>query len=262
MFTQFTLNQWCFTLALTLLSRRDLIHALSDATSTSTGLTQVGIASNCNAFTNAQPDDTCDLASLKFQISLTRLTELNPVLGYPDGKYCEFQFWAQYDYCVGTSNNSAAPPAVSGPSSSVNSVAIPGKSYTTLPNDRSPDAYTVDGNNSCVNSEQFFPMCWQQLNMNSWLPKWYLEEPQCVKGQNEVGCNIPGEPWTTTLVREYVGAGAVDCATLPGNCPYSTDPNNGEGIPELARARYRYAHYNIIGIVPPSPLSSSAGYQF
>lgn len=243
-------NQWRLALVLTLLLHpQSTLSTLGDATNTSTNLTQVGIAANCDAFTHVSPLDTCDEALKKFQITISELTTWNPVLGYPDGKYCPDKFWAYYDYCVGVKESSPSNPVISAPPPG-NSAEIAGKTWTTLPDDGSTDDYVVNGI-SCTNpAVEFYPDCWQKLNMNKWLPKWYLEEPPCQDRQKERGCKIvlpQEEAWTTTLLREYVGAGGVDCTTLPGTCGYSPDPHYGEEIPGLARARYRYAHYNIFG---------------
>ncbi|KAL8887695.1 MAG: hypothetical protein Q9215_004767 [Flavoplaca cf. flavocitrina] len=226
-------------------------------------------------FAYADPGNTCNEVVARFGITLSQLTSWNPVLGYPDGKYCQVQFWAGYDYCVGvisraspdggmasistapsdgtiaddagTASTATAPP----------SEMIADKRYVGLPDDGGPEDYLVQDINCTDLSGELYQECWQELNMNSWLRQWYSQEPQCKDRQKQRGCRITRpevEAWTTTLLREYVGAGGADCTLLPGSCGYSPNPRNGEGIPPLARARYRYLHYNIFGNTNPAIL--------
>lgn len=184
------------------------------------------------------------------------------MLGHPDGKYCQYRFWAEYDYCVGVSDNFQFESI-----GEANALAmLAGKTYTTLPGDGAPSDYVIGDINCTDLSGEFYQECWQKLNMNSWLPNWHREEPRCVNRQKSRGCsiNFPGtsdvEPWTATLLREYVGAGGTDCTVLPGACSFVPNPDLGTGIPTLAWARYRYLHYNIIGtanVFCPSFLSNN-----
>ncbi|KAL9038502.1 MAG: hypothetical protein Q9180_003096 [Flavoplaca navasiana] len=233
MFTRSLPSQWRLSLTLMILFQRPLTLALSNATGTSIGLTQVGIATNCNKFTYASTGDTCDQVSGNFSISRSQLATWNPVLG-PNGQNCSTQFWAQYSYCVGVSDNSdnsdnypaseasgpdtanadASPGEASSGTATGTSPYIAGKKWTRLPSDSSPGNYVVGGIN-CINpSVGFYSACWQTLNMNDWLPAWYREEPPCEAGQSEVGCSVQFpdrvEAWTTTILKEYVGAPGLD----------------------------------------------------
>ncbi|KAI4221286.1 MAG: hypothetical protein LQ349_001084, partial [Xanthoria aureola] len=149
---------------------------------TLTGLTQVRIATNCNAYTYADSSDTCNGAVDKFGITLDQLTAWNPVLGRPDGKYCSTQFWAQYDYCVGVDEDSGSNPVISAAPPGTTAAVITGKTWTSLPSDGSPGEYTVNGLN-CTGPGEYYPECWQKLNMNDWLPQLYAQEPQCQSSQ-------------------------------------------------------------------------------
>ncbi|KAL8991822.1 MAG: hypothetical protein Q9169_007622 [Polycauliona sp. 2 TL-2023] len=248
-----TMYLWHTILALASLSHRGLILAQN---ATSTSLTQVGITADCNKFTYANPDDTCDETAQLFGITRAQLAIWNPVLGL-DGTYCETQFWAGYDYCVGVSGTASAAsiPPLGIPDAAI----FPGKTWTVLPNDGSPTTdYTVNGHNCTAIESEFYSDCWKKLNMDAWLAQWHQEEPQCVSGLPERGCNIisPGvEAWTTTLLREYAGTGGSNCVSLTEEkCDYAANPGLGAGIPALARARYRYAYYNIIGTLICLPL--------
>ncbi|KAL8761669.1 MAG: hypothetical protein Q9184_002228 [Pyrenodesmia sp. 2 TL-2023] len=216
---------------------------------TSTGLTRLGIAADCNAFVRANAGDICYDTALKYGITLAQLTMWNTVLGYPDGKNCSTQFWTGYDYCVGVSGTVTTSPVVNGPSAPGEIAVIAGKNWISLAGDMSPSAYVV-GDIDCVTPDtEFYQACWQKLDINPWLTEWYIKEPRCQSRQNQRGCNIHFndeiEAWTTTFIREYVGAGGADCTLLPGNCVFDPDPNRGADIPALARARYRYVHFSI-----------------
>ncbi|KAL8964619.1 MAG: hypothetical protein Q9183_004329 [Haloplaca sp. 2 TL-2023] len=131
---------------------------------------------------------------------------------------------------------------------------IAGKRYTTLPDDGELDDYLVAEGNCTDLSGEYHAECWQKLNMDAWLAKWHAQEPQCGNRLRQRGCSIQllgtneSEAWTTTLNREYIGAGGIDCTELPGGCEFEPDPRGAEGIPALARARYRYVHYNIAAV--------------
>ncbi|KAL8865246.1 MAG: hypothetical protein Q9174_006990, partial [Haloplaca sp. 1 TL-2023] len=245
--------------ALTVLSQERLTYALRDATSTPTGLTQVGIATDCNNFTYADPEDTCNEVVARFGLTLSRFTSWNTVLGSPDGKYCQTQFWAGYDYCVGV-DRTASPDAGTAAPSNNQSIASPdemvaGKQYIRLPNDMPSGEYTVEEGDCISASAEYYSKCWQKLNMSSWLPEWYAQEPQCKDPLQVRGCRKKlkntdtFEAWTTTLNREYIGTGGTECTGLPGDCQGNYGPRVGEGIPDaLAPARYRYLHFNIAAI--------------
>ncbi len=187
----------------------------------------------------------------KYKITLGQLTEWNTVLGYPDGKYCSTKFWAGYDYCVGVNGNVPTNPAINGSLVASANTVVPGKDYTVLPGDMPPSAYVVRGIDCVEPGLEFYQDCWKELKINRWLRKWYAEEPRCESRASERGCNIDFpdevEAWTTTFIREYVGAGGSDCTTLPGACFFNPDPDRGAEIPALARARYRYVHHSILG---------------
>jgi LysM repeat protein len=68
---------------------------------------------------------------------MAQLTAWNPVLGAPDGHNCSTQFWAGYDYCVGTvradaSSSSAAHSSTSQVSSTGTSVTAPGPTQSGI----------------------------------------------------------------------------------------------------------------------------------
>ncbi|CAO1597579.1 hypothetical protein XANCAGTX0491_001386 [Xanthoria calcicola] len=190
MFAKQYTSPWRHAVAFILLCHSLSTLALSDSTSTLTGLTQVRIATNCNAYTYADSSDTCNGAVDKFGITLDQLTAWNPVLGRPDGKYCSTQFWAQYDYCVGVDEDSGSNPVISAAPPGTTAAVITG--WTSLPSDGSPGEYTVNGLN-CTGPGEYYPECWQKLNMNDWLPQLYAQEPQCQSSQI-VGCNYNHKP--------------------------------------------------------------------
>ena len=187
MFAKPISTHWSLVAAYTILFQCHSTHALRGATSTPTGLTQVGIATDCNMFAYADPENTCNEAVARFGITLSQLTSWNPVLGYPDGKYCQVQFWAGYDYCVGvisraspdggmastatapsdgmiaddagTASTATAPPAE----------MIADKRYVGLPDDGGPEDYLIQDINCTDLSGKLYQECWQELNMNSWL---------------------------------------------------------------------------------------------
>ncbi|KAL8716529.1 MAG: hypothetical protein Q9225_006148 [Loekoesia sp. 1 TL-2023] len=253
MLSEPTSKQWIRVFAgIFLLGRGSTLAIRAMPNRTSCGLTQVGITADCNAFTYVNIGDTCNDTAQEYGITLAQFSAWNPVLGYPDGNFCKTQFWAEYDYCVGVSGTSTSNPIVSSPSPPGPAAMISGKIYTTLPDDGPPSDYVVKGINCLEIVPEFYPECWERLNINSWLPKWYAEEPRCSSRQTERGCRIDSpdraEKWTITFMREYIGAGGTHCAALPGNCSYFPGPNDGVGMPPLARARYRYVCYNIVAI--------------
>ena len=220
----------------------------STPSSTITGYTQAGIAPNCNKYVYANKGDTCYDTAQANHITLERLTAWNPVLGYPDGKYCSKQFWAEYDYCVGVSGDSDITQVVTGPSSSSGSSPfIPGKQFTRLPTDGPDSDYVADGVDCLAPANDLSSACWQKLNIENWLPQWYRDEPACSTQSTQRGCRYGNEPWTTTIFKEYLGAAGVDCTTLFGKCSWFPGPSDGVDIPDrLTAARYRYVCYNIV----------------
>ncbi|KAL8968584.1 MAG: hypothetical protein Q9183_002395 [Haloplaca sp. 2 TL-2023] len=203
-------------------------------------------------FAYAEPGNTCNEAVAQFSITLSELTSWNPVLGYPDGSYCGEKLWAEYDYCVGVDradSGDTVSPSIGEPTE-----MIADKEYTKLSDDRPIEDFSVAERDCTDRSRELYSKCWQELNMDSWLAKWYEEEPQCEDGLQLRGCSgkkpdtNEDEAWTKTLNREYIGAGGSDCTALGGDCEHQLDPRGADEIPPLARARYRYVHYNIAAI--------------
>ena len=224
------------------------VTTLSTPNSTITAFTRAGTAPNCDQYVYVNKGDTCQNTAKANHITLERLTAWNPVLGYPDGRYCSEQFWAQYDYCVGVSGDSNITQVVAGPSpSSGSSPFINDKQFTRLSNDGPDSDYVADGIDCLAPANDLSSACWQKLNIENWLPQWYREEPACSTQSTQRGCRYGNEPWTTTIFKEYLGAAGVDCTTFLGKCSWFPEPSDGEDIPDkLARARYRYVCYNIV----------------
>ena len=130
-----------------------------------------------------------------------------------------------------------------------------------------PDAdYTANQVNCTDNGNTYERGCWEVLQINEWLPKWFLETKPCPSdqpSQSQVDCNrkppgVTPEPWSTTFLREYSRGGDAECLTIgPGACTYNFNQNDGSAGQPLLRARYRYVRYNIIGKLSPR---SRGGY--
>ncbi|KAJ5720928.1 uncharacterized protein N7483_008862 [Penicillium malachiteum] len=65
---------------------------------------QTGIASNCNAYYEAQSNDTCDTIIAEFGITLAQFIAWNPAVSSD----CTSGLWVEEDYCVGTAIGSNA----------------------------------------------------------------------------------------------------------------------------------------------------------
>ena len=96
--------------------------------------------------------------------------------------------------------------------------------------------------------------CWDILELDDWLPQWFLKTPQCPQNaSSEADCNIrdPPEAWTATFMR--IATGSPDwngCSEVGGsNCQYKPDSKPdfcfGGIDTRLSKARYNYVAYTI-----------------
>ncbi|KAL8791724.1 MAG: hypothetical protein Q9195_005661 [Heterodermia aff. obscurata] len=126
-----------------------------------------------------------------------------------------------------------------------------------LDSDQSDEDYVSNQVNCTDNGNPYEPGCWEVLQINRWLPQWFIETKVCPSDQpnkSQVDCNKKPqigapEPWSTTFLREYSRGGDAECLTIgPGACSYDFDQNVGSADNPLLRARYKYVRYNIIAI--------------
>ncbi len=113
----------------------------------------------------------------------------------------------------------------------------------------------VDGNNRSIGEPgeigEAIGGCWKRLNLTIWLPLWFATTDLCdaenaTKGLN---CNRPGEPWTTTLLRQIHGPSGraiTPCVDiLSTTCGFDDLQRAFDGLSSatpLLRARYLYVY--------------------
>ncbi|KAI4170005.1 MAG: hypothetical protein LQ343_005254 [Gyalolechia ehrenbergii] len=118
--------------------------------------------------------------------------------------------------------------------------------------------YTTSSGYDCLNpGNPHRSECWDVLELDEWLPRWFRETPQCPpQSASEVECNIrnPPEPWTTTFMRIATGSGDWNGCSQVGstNCQYKADSSphfcgGGKDV-QLLEARYNYVAYTITNI--------------
>ncbi|KAL8784978.1 MAG: hypothetical protein Q9213_003639 [Squamulea squamosa] len=119
---------------------------------------------------------------------------------------------------------------------------VPGKSYMT------------SGGLDCLNdNSSHVSECWEILEVNDWLPQWFLNTPQCpAQAPSNSACNYrdPPEAWTTTFMRITMGGGDWNSCSDMGNtgCQYHPYPCLGNNDDPLLRARYKYVAYTITNL--------------
>ncbi|KAL9627717.1 MAG: hypothetical protein Q9204_006377 [Flavoplaca sp. TL-2023a] len=124
----------------------------------------------------------------------------------------------------------------------------------SLPNDNRPKSYISSSGLDCLDdSSSHVSDCWDILEINDWLPQWFLQIPQCTpQSSSNAGCNDrdPPEPWTTTFMRITTGGGNWNGCSDMGNtnCQYHPYPCLGISDDPLLRARYKYVAYTITNL--------------
>lgn len=133
-------------------------------------------------------------------------------------------------------------------------------SMVSLPGDTKGKRYTTSSGYDCLNpGNPHRSECWDVLELDEWLPRWFRETPQCPpQSASEVECNIrnPPEPWTTTFMRIATGSGDWNGCSQVGstNCQYKADSSphfcgGGKDV-QLLEARYNYVAYTITSMFP------------
>lgn len=121
----------------------------------------------------------------------------------------------------------------------------------SLPTDNQTKSYISSSGLDCLDdSSSHVSECWEILEINDWLPQWYLQTSQCApQAPSNSVCNErdPPEPWTTTFMRITMGVGDWnDCSYMGNtNCQYHPYPCLGNNDDPLLRARYKYVAYTI-----------------
>ncbi|KAL8672429.1 MAG: hypothetical protein Q9168_003107 [Polycauliona sp. 1 TL-2023] len=124
----------------------------------------------------------------------------------------------------------------------------------SLPRDNSTKSYISSNGLDCLDdSSSHISECWDILEINDWLPQWFLQTPQCAPHapSNSV-CNErdPPEPWTTTFMRIALSGGNWNGCSDMGNtnCQYHPYPCLGNNDDPLLRARYKYVAFTITNL--------------
>ena len=123
--------------------------------------------------------------------------------------------------------------------------------YVSLLDDSRGRSYHTSSGFDCLDAgNPHDAECWSVLQLDEWLPQWFLKTPQCSQhATSETDCNKqdPPEPWTTTFMRTtYMGGDWNGCSDIGStNCQYSTEACFGGIDPPLLRARYNYVAYTI-----------------
>lgn len=121
----------------------------------------------------------------------------------------------------------------------------------SLPGDRQKKSYISSSGIDCLDdSSSHISECWGILDLDEWLPQWFLHIPQCApQASSNSDCNQrdPAEPWTTTFMRITMGGGDWNgCSDIGNmNCQYIPYPCLGSNDHPLLRARYKYVAYTI-----------------
>ncbi|KAI9775792.1 MAG: hypothetical protein M1835_005683 [Candelina submexicana] len=120
----------------------------------------------------------------------------------------------------------------------------------SLQGDLSDGPYIIGDHDCLIITAEFVAECWQALRLTDWLPQWFLETSQCNASSNgDPNCNKPGEPWTTTLLRQIERGPGQDCAHFKEKaCAYAVIEGLGKDLSALQRARYAYVRYNIYSL--------------
>ena len=123
--------------------------------------------------------------------------------------------------------------------------------HVSLPDDNRDRSYNTSSGFDCLDAgNPHDAECWNVLQLDEWLPQWFLRTPQCsLNAASETDCNKqdPPEPWTTTFMRSAARGGDWNGCSDVGstNCQYSTEACFGGIDPPLLRARYKYVAYTI-----------------
>lgn len=134
-----------------------------------------------------------------------------------------------------------------------------------LPKDKAGNNYVTSTGLNCLDDgSPHEAECWSVLELDEWLPQWFLHTPQCAQNaSSEMDCNKqdPPEPWTTTFMRMTMRGGDWNgCSDAwSTNCQWSPDscPSLGSSPASLLRARYKYVAYTISSMYRPLPSTSS-----
>ena len=121
----------------------------------------------------------------------------------------------------------------------------------SLPTDVQAKSYIASNGLDCRDdTSSHIAECWDILEINDWLPQWFLNTPQCPpQAPSNSMCNQrnPPEPWTTTFMRIAMGGGNWNGCSEMGDtdCHYHPYPCLGNNDDPLLRARYKYVAYTI-----------------
>lgn len=143
----------------------------------------------------------------------------------------------------------------------------------SLPNDNQGKSYVSSSGLNCLDDgSPHEAECWSVLEIDNWLPQWYLKTPQCAPNAiSELDCNKqdPPEPWTTTFMRIAMRGGDWNSCSEVGNanCMYSPYACLGNNDDPLLRARYKYVAYtiaskNVLCLIACSKLTAQDIHQF
>ena len=127
-----------------------------------------------------------------------------------------------------------------------NCIVNPGPNVS-LPSDNESKSYLSPGGLNCIDDGNPHEAdCWDVLELDEWLPQWFLDTPQCPHNATlERDCNRrdPPESWTTTFMRMATRGGDWNgCSDISSSdCQYSQVCSRND----LLSARYSYVAYTI-----------------
>ncbi|KAI9711439.1 MAG: hypothetical protein M1812_007184 [Candelaria pacifica] len=104
---------------------------------------------------------------------------------------------------------------------------------------------------NCTNGGEYDPLCWDALDLTSWLNEWYSTTPICAATPpiDNRFCRLSEEAWTTTFLRiAQGGKGGTGCLLLNSctNTPSWADLRTD--LNETETARYQYVRYAIYSL--------------